>query len=594
MALSKNIFARLFPALNEDEQQQPVSIPAGNPAQVASRTTPFKLPEGAYAPPAGGGDIEFDERQLPTQPGSFSDGLNPILQAISGATGATDPQQERRLNLSGVSDEVIERNDLPHYYRSTGNSFMGGPPSGGDILPQDPIDQLGDISQAIRSGIPYRDQQRYENNSLMQLASDLNNPNPAGSSNQPANEMGTDSFGNPYDDGMSAPPPAPPGGYPKPVLSKRELAKQDLEEIVNRKLKDDDTSKKKRIKEVIVNILEGMAMAYKQNPRAHWSGILTGGAAGGVGGYVNKTWDEQRQQQTDLGIAKENYGIANQVAKDDNAFANDESERGTREFNALTARQKLIYDQLDNEKKAIVDAWKEVDEFDPDSPDPRVQELVAKAKKLGVVVLKKQKGERFTFQVTPAGKLIIGNTATGAYKEGSGDYARPSTLNPSTDLPDNLFGLRPDKELEDEATAATAPQFANRRVRPEVAQGLIAQKDENGATPYRNADGSLNEQQALADGVLTAEGYEGLSADKDYSQRHSATLNKLRGGQKWKQDAVTKFRTVLTNAPAGNTPVPLSEIITDFKKILEIKDAKKRSAKLDEYFREVLPNIRHK
>jgi hypothetical protein len=584
MALSKNVFARLFPALN-DPDEMPASeseMPQIIPELQAKKPSAFTLPANSYSPPAsdGGGSgapnsfMETPEQQAKSL--AMYNDLDPILQTI---TGRPNTDQIDELGRIGQAASRGDRYDV--------DASLASPEA----------NQLADIGEAASHGgaMQYRDPKRYDINPLLEQIANLQQQGPASGPLSPTQvpELQQQQQG----DVTYEPPPPAAGGTPgmpgTPALSRRDAAKKKLDDLRNKKLEDQDTSVKKRAIEVIGNILQGMSMAYKANPQGHWAGVLAGGAAGGVGGYVNKTWNEQRQHELELGRAREEYGEATQIDKDDNAFANDESERATKTYRALTERQRLIYDQLSDQQKAILDVWKELDEFDPDDPDPRVKELVERAKLANVSVLKKQKGERFTFNVTPAGKLIIGNTATGAYKEGSGDYAKPTSLT-SNELPDNLFGIRSDKELEDEATASTAPQFANRRVRPEVAQGLIGQGDDANGYPYRNADGTLNEAAALRDGMLTSEGYEGLSEDKAYSQRRSQALNSLRGGQKWKQDAVTRFRTILTNAPAGNKAVPLNQIISDFKEVLEIKDAKKRSAKIEEYLREVLPYIRHK
>lgn len=367
-------------------------------------------------------------------------------------------------------------------------------------------------------------------------------------------------------------------------------ARKRVDALIGKKVVNEDRGVKGAFLEGLGNFVEGIAQTYRTNPRASIWEQLAGGAGGLGGGFVDRTWNERRAHERELGEANRDLEIAERATKFENEMANDATQRTVATRNSLTQQQKLVYDQLSDQQKQVLDVYKEADEFDPNSSDALTQEIVAKAKALGVTLLPKKKGDRFTFNVTPDGKLVIGNSATGAYKVGAGNYARPTRLSDS-DLPDSLFGLKSDKELEDAATAAVGQEFPNRRVRPEVASGLINTKSDDGSMPYRNPDGSLNEAKALEDGVLTSEGYE--NQPSNYEQRKAAQRTQLRSGQQWKRDAVTRFRSILSNANPGNTPVPLNTIVSDFKEILNITNDKERKKQLDRYFKEVLPNLRH-
>lgn len=536
--LKKNVFARLFPAmaapdissafLDEQDEGMQQSDP-DRPAPSTPTTRRFEMPKSAYS--------------KPTVPDQQSPGIATI-GGHSDIPASDDPLQK---DLS-----ILER-----------------------------------IGQASAAGRSFADDEArlarfapIENTARFGEGPPVNGQSPMSG--------GTNTLGQPYDpDQIDDPPPLPESMRPK---SAQQAAKDKYREVLGRKVEDRDKGFKGRAYEAIANALEGMSMAYKANPNGHWGGILAGGAAGAaIGGTLNRTWNEQREHEKELGVAKREYDLTNEIAQDDEKLEQARSKREVDAYEAMTKREKMIYEALDGKKKAILDQIKDLDEIDPSSQDPLVRKFVEEAAAAGITVMPKKKGAKFTFNVTPDGQLIIGDTTSGAYKKGEGNYSKPPSFS-ANELPDSMFGIKDDKSIDDEATAAVSKDFPNRRLRPEIARGIGEMKDEGGNPLYMNPDGSVNEAKAMADGVLDERGYE--NGPDNYEQKRAGYRNRARATQAALKAEVANFRTAVSNQrPRSDAQdQPVSKVKDLFLRIMELPP-KERKAKLKAFY-ENLPNIR--
>lgn len=543
--LSKNTFAKLFPAMAEDPD---ISTKFINDVQDGGGFSQYDPNEYADTPASD------PDRPAPSTPTTRSPFAMP-----SGAYTPPQPQQP------------VDVNDPP----------------GADPMAIDTLVKIGQDSAAGRvspetRAYPYRD-----------IAGGAGSQAPPDNSffRKPATSEGTDTFGDPYKDPADQPPPALPANMrPKPQTSALDAAKERVRKLRTEAPVDRNKGGKSRAWEAVQNVLAGMAMAYKQNPNAHYAGILAGGAAGGIGGAINKTWNEQREQEVALGRAEQDYESLNSMATDEEKLAVSQNKREVDVYEAMTKREKLVFDQLDERKKNVLSQLRDIDEIDPDSKDPNVQEFIKQAKAAGIVVTKKAKGSKFSFDITPDGQLVIGDTTTGAYKKGQGNYSKPPSFT-ANELPDEMFGIKGEKDLDDEATAGIAKEFPQRRRVPEVERNLLEMKDEAGNFTYRNPDGSLNESQAVQDGIITPDKlYE--NSPSNYEQRIAQSRTSGRAKQAALKAEVANFRTAVSNQrPRSDAQEqPISKVKDLFLRIMQLPP-KQRAAKLKAFY-ENLPNIR--
>lgn len=531
------MFARLFPAMQEPAEQ-PQSFVEENdyseertPSVNANGPTPtrpiqpFQLPAGAFTPPSPG--IETLGGYSPAK-NTDDDPLGIDTLVRIGQASAKGQKYDDR------TDRILDR--VRPIDTSTLAAFGQGPPETG--------------------------QQRSTSN------------------------IGSD--GQPYRDPADQPPPELPASMrPQSAL---EAARKRFEEVNRREVVDKDKGVKGRVYEAISNALEGMSMAYRNNPNAHWSASAAGGGAGALAGAtLGRDWNERREHSRELGDAKRQYDIANETATDQEKLAVSASKRSVDEYEAMTKREKLIYDQLDENKKNVLSQLRDIDEIDPDSKDPRVQAFIKQASDAGIVIQKKSKNSKFSFDITPDGQLIIGDTTTGSYKKGEGNYSKPASFS-ANELPDELFGLKSDKEIDDEATAAVRKEFPNRRLRPELATNLKGMVDENGNPLYANPDGSINEAKAFADGVIDEKGYE--NSPDNYEQRRAGARSRMRASQAALRTEVANFRTAVSNQrPRSDAQEqPISKVKDLFLRIMALPP-KQRSEKLKAFYAN-LSNIR--
>lgn len=254
---------------------------------------------------------------------------------------------------------------------------------------------------------------------------------------------------------------------------------------------------------------------------------------------------------------------------------------------------------LEGNRKFVFDSiYGQQDEFDP--TDPANAEHVAELKAAGIPVVHKKKGEKFQHVVLPNGDLKLFNPTTGEFKD-AGNYAKPEKVT-ANELPDTLFGLPDEKEIADRAAASIGAVKADRTMRPEAQAALLkaTRKDakDNVTYPYRNDDGSVNEQAYWDDMVsgdaMLKPGDVYQNNPSNAAQQVATARNQLRATYKARRAEVDEFRTAISNHTPGPDAkaVPITTITRDFNQILNIKDAAKRKAAIKAYYSDILPHIK--
>lgn len=545
--LNKTTFARLFPAMREPD--------IASDFLAKQEDEPFVYDPNEYVDAVDKGGS--GGQQFPQQP-----------------SPPTNPSTVFQLPPGAFS--------MPQMGRTSEAEYEGG------VDPYD-LSTLARIGQAASKG------QRYDD-SMDRLRSRVMTPiQPVGdhldNRQRSGANSGTGSDGRPYVDPADRPPPELPAHMqPKRPKSALQSAKEMFEATRDRKIEDKNKSVGGRLLEVVENFTKGIAEVNKANPRAHWSAMLAGGGArAAAGSTIDRTLNEREAHEVDLARTQRDYELAKGVAKDEEALAVSASKRAVDEYEAMTKREKLIYDQIDEGKKNVLSQLRDIDEIDPDSKDPRVQAFIKQAAAAGVIVTKKSKNSKFSFDITPDGQLIIGDTTTGSYKKGQGNYSKPPSFT-ANELPESMFGILSDDEINDRATAAVGKEFPNRRLRPERVSQLKEMRDEAGNPLYLNPDGSVNDAKALSDGILDEGAYE--NGPDNYEQRRAAARNELRASQASLRTEVANFRTAVSNQrPRSDAQEqPISKVKDLFLRIMQLPP-KQRTEKLKAFYAN-LPNIR--
>lgn len=387
-------------------------------------------------------------------------------------------------------------------------------------------------------------------------------------------------------------PPLPPG-YEDYLHRKRMetdpnyAANWRLNDLITNKKKhteDRDKSFGKRLREVLSNFLEGMAISSRNNPNAPWQAILAGGGTGAVGGLVNRRWNEQRQYERDIAEAKGEYGVTRQIAEDEEQIAALQSKSATDVYKAMT-------DRNEKNEKAKMD-WIEValkelkEKGDIDLNDEQDKRWVEsyEQKYPGMKVGRRIGDSKFQLQIPNRGAPIIFDTKTGAYKEAVGNYAKPRSFS-EKDVSPIEFGIYDDDQIKEQATANIAKNSPGITFRPEIVAALPA-----GA---KNPDGTFNLAGFSALKAVFDPGVEGVSLSNiikempsDYEQMRSKEEGRIRRSQGGLRKQFTRFNSILNNRTPSQDATPIT-----LKRAKELfKNALTKSPKELEQFFELLQN----
>jgi hypothetical protein len=355
--------------------------------------------------------------------------------------------------------------------------------------------------------------------------------------------------------------------------------------MLNSPVEDDDSK--------LHNFATGSANAIRQAARTGDLGFVVGAAiGGGLRNLFRPKEDDQRDRDKALTknqqqiVAAEKRGEAELDRKYKKAQITKVADDSRR------ADQKVTDDHLKGEQGLLMDVYKQSSSFDP--ADPKNADIVARMQKANVPIFAKQKDDKWQVVKFENGDAKLFNPTTKEFKD-IGNFAKPPTVS-AKELPDELFGLKSDKQISDEASARVGKLPEGRRLRPEALQALGNIKDAEGKASYQNPDGSFNEQKYWADFsdgltyVSPSQIYENLPSN--YEQRLAGERNKLRDQQKDRQTEVAKFRTAISNyTPKSDAqPQPLTKVVDLFNGILALPP-KIRQEKL-KIFHANLPNIR--
>lgn len=326
------------------------------------------------------------------------------------------------------------------------------------------------------------------------------------------------------------------------------------------------------IKEIIQNYLYGMSQAA---PGSNVRQTLATGAAGGGLGFLNKGWNERRRAEQELPRAQQRVDFENQQAQRQSTIANTENQITNRNRQTALEMDESIQKKITATQKQYLDQWNDLDEFDP--KDPKYAAFAEQARKSGVTLIPKVKGERYSTQIAPDGRVVVTNTSTGDYKIGNETLAKPATFK-EDEIADVEFGLYDDKQIENMAEAGLTEGLKTRTVRPEVLPNLPAE--------FKNEDGTFNEAaffEAKANGdteLSITDIYAEIPSDA--KQRKAAKVEQLRKSQGGLRKQVTRFRSALNHrTPNPNAePMTLDEVKQTFQQVL--KNGKPKD--LEEFF----------
>lgn len=383
---------------------------------------------------------------------------------------------------------------------------------------------------------------------------------------------------NPQMQGMEAPPVLENATPEEQARAALDYWTQQRENPVNK-----DKGWKGLVKELAENFLYGMGQT---QPGMSWKDALILGGTGAGAGFVNKGWNEQRRAMAELPLAQQRLEYETQQTQRQKQVKNTQNQIDNRNIQTQLDMNEATRKRIAADQEPFLKQWQDLEEFDPQ--DPKYREFAMAAAKKGVVLIPKVRGQKYSAQVAPDGRIVITNTSTGDYKIGNENLSRPVQIT-DKDLPDTMFGLYDDKEISDRATASVGKLPEGRKVRPDVAAKLPPK--------YRNQDGSFNEDQYWKDrandevSISPSELYENVPSD--YEQRVAGERTKLRDSQKALRTEVSKFRAALGNhRPSPNAkPKPLTKVAETFNAIMALPP-KERSAKLTEFYEKYIPNIR--
>lgn len=303
----------------------------------------------------------------------------------------------------------------------------------------------------------------------------------------------------------------------------------------------------------------------------------------------------QQQQQYDQKIR---HGNA-QIETEREQQRNYQNQVINRNAQTVLDMDKAVQDRLTSQQANILKVWSDLDTYDESLPE--YTKLKERAEKAGVQLVKKDKGQRYSTQIAPDGRIVVTNTSTGTYNIGQENLSKPKTVT-AKDVFDLFSDLPDDAKLDTIATAQVGQLPTSRRVRPEVLANLPAE--------YKNPDGSLNEayywkkvgegaysKPVYTDGTVGEEKgtnisptelYENLPSD--YAQKKAQA--RLAAGKPYeaKRSEVTKLAAAVESQrplQSGGQTKSRREVKDMFDTIYQVKDAKKRRQQLDDLYKTI-------
>lgn len=391
------------------------------------------------------------------------------------------------------------------------------------------------------------------------------------------------------------PPPADPN-QPQPAMPTpaRPDPVKELRDRINQEEANPAHDENGRTKSALIGAGIGALQGF--GATGNWGGAVGGAAAGaGMGGFRPQTDEEFRQKARVAemtGQMERALGRQKQELEVEAARTGIEHERAATE----ELRGRVGTKAADEERDALVRVFNDLPEFDPDAQDPETREMVERARRLRVTLPKKVRGDRFSIQVTPNGRVFKANTTTGEVAEQtdpktgqSYDVSKQQPVK-ATDLPDTLFGIPDDKAIEDEARAAVADVVKSRRVRPEMVAIIERRRqdidDANAAARAKdpNASQEPTDDASVISNMLE-DGITGIWEDVTPRQERelAAARNRVRERYTGVRADADKFRLAVSRVKQkdGKPSKSLNQVIGLFNEYSAIKDAKKRRQMLD-------------
>jgi hypothetical protein len=337
------------------------------------------------------------------------------------------------------------------------------------------------------------------------------------------------------------------------------------------------------VKEIISNFLYGMSQTRPGMNMTH--ALLLGGAGAGAG-LVNRSWNEERQANMELGPANERVQQELQNSQRESTIANQHNEMLNRNIKTKLDIDEATDKRINDRQRTYIERWKELPKFEPGASleDANFAKEAAAA---GVTLPSKIPSGRYTAVQGQNGVVLKLNTQTGETQQ-VGDFAKPKNLS-DTDLKDldTVFGLPEESEYKRRATASVDKG------------GKSYTLKQNVTLPgrYKNADGSFKSDTYWKDysnGNTELKPSDLFEEGSDYEKRLASAEQAESEKDKGTREQVAQLRTYLKtrtepNSPTAVTTVP--KVAAGLKAAMSEKDPKKRQAKIDAFY-EALKNAR--
>jgi hypothetical protein len=351
-----------------------------------------------------------------------------------------------------------------------------------------------------------------------------------------------------------------------------------------------------RLKDILRQAVISAGEAYNNgsgDPGQRLMAAIGGGIAGGVGGGLKPTLDEERQRLHDiarstgdenrlLGIMEQDAGMEYRRAQ--TADVASQPILKQREINARNAA--TAADGIKAQQQLIFNTWKELPEG-ADLTDPQYSDIALQAQQYNVALPRKKEGNKEYFgSWSPDGKYAILDKNTGQERLGFGgaSFAAETKASPSDFSDDRFPFLMTERDARLRAAEQVAPEYESIAVNEQTANDLINYENTAGEFPYRNPDGTLNKNKFLQDAALDLAPvqYGSLyrSQARSISNKLSRKERELWDQQRGVRAEVEKFKTAVKGRPVSVA----NEAADIFNEIMQDTNVQRRRKALKKFW----------
>jgi hypothetical protein len=307
------------------------------------------------------------------------------------------------------------------------------------------------------------------------------------------------------------------------------------------------------------------------DPGQRLMSAIGGGLAGGVIGGVNPAADEQRQRLRNIAESTgEEQRILGNITQDQALMQNQAeiakiaAQPGLAKAEIDAKNLNTISDSYKAKANNLFERWKALPNFDPNSSDPAISQMVLEARELGIALPKRDPNKEYYGSWSPDGRFAVMEKGTGDTKLAfNGESFQKPT--PVGEIPDSMFGdigLLDKSEVTRNALAELPEDVrGGLQLSPEAERFLsqVQSTDETTGQPYLkyvNPEGGLNESKIVQDaaiGLLQLPAGTQLYANEAAAGRAKSKLARLEqkyaNSQKPLRAEIDKLRLLLKGKP---------------------------------------------